>query len=89
MVPWMFYPYHTGFHKVYILGPILFSIYINKLSDLVDCGIVLYADDTVLFHHEKHTLQRNLNLITDWCNDNLLTINVKKYHSCAVKIHSF
>ena len=46
----------------------------------MNCGIVLYADDTVIFHHDKDILQYNLKRISEWCNDNLLTINVKKSH---------
>ena len=52
----------------------------------MNCGIVLYADDTVLFHPDKTVLQRNLNLVTNWCNDNLLTINVKKSHWRKIKV---
>ena len=45
-----------------ILGPILFSIYINDIANLVDCGIVLYADDTVLYHHDRK-LQHGVTII--------------------------
>ena len=69
-----------------ILGPILFSIYINEIADIVDCGIVLYADDTVLYHQDKEVLQDNLNKIAKWCNNNLLTINVKKSQSMNIKV---
>ena len=69
-----------------ILGPILFSIYINEIADIVDCGVVLYADDTVLYHHDKHILQNNLHKIAKWCNDNLLTINAKKSHSMKLNV---
>ena len=27
----------------------LFSIYINEIADMMNCGIVLYADDTVIY----------------------------------------
>ena len=64
-----------------ILGPIFFSIYINDIVDIVDCGIVLYADDTVIFHHDKNILQNNLKTISSWCND-----NVKKSHWMRTKV---
>ena len=64
----------------------MFSIYINGISDIVNCGIVLYADDTVIFHTDKNVLQYNLKLISDWCNDNLLTIKVGKSHWMKTKI---
>ena len=69
-----------------ILGPILFSLYINKIANIVDCGIVLYADDTVIYHEDSKTIQMNLSRIAEWCNDNLLTINVKKSHWLKLKI---
>ena len=55
-------------------------MYINDISDIVDCGVLLYADDTVIFHEDREVLQTNLKRISDWCNENLLTINVKKSH---------
>ena len=69
-----------------ILGPILYSLYINDIVNIVDCGIILYADDTVIYHQDHQVLQATLERITDWCNDNLLTINVKKSHWLKLKI---
>ena len=63
-----------------ILGPILFSLFINEIADIVNCGLVLYADDTVIYHHDHKVLQDNLERISEWCNNNLLTINVGKSH---------
>ena len=37
-----------------ILGPLLFSIYINDLPSMCDdVGIIMYADDTVIYTHGK------------------------------------
>ena len=79
-------PITYGVPQGSILGPILFSVYINDISDIVNCGIVLYADDTVIFHHDNDVLQSNLRRISDWCNENLLTINVKKSHWMRTKV---
>ena len=71
-------PITYGVPQGSILGPILFSIYINEIADLLSCNVVLYADDTVILHDNVEILQYNLNKIVTWCNDNHLTLNAKK-----------
>ena len=60
-----------------VLGPILFSIYINNLGLLLD-NIQIYADDAVIYSTNLMTLQDNLNAVVAWSNRNLLTLNRKK-----------
>ena len=81
-------PITYGVPQGSILGPILFSLYINDIATIVNCGIVLYADDTVIYHNNKNILQQNLKIVSDWCNNNLLTTNVKKSHWMKTKICS-
>ena len=62
-----------------ILGPTLFSIYINDLADLLPPeNILLYADDTVLYGSNPTEVQKMLDCTYDWCGENLLTVNYKK-----------
>ena len=47
-----------------ILGPLLFTCYINDLPDYLDhCDVTLYADDTVLFISDKslHNIKSYMN----------------------------
>ena len=68
-----------------ILGPLLFLLYINDIDyKLHNCGIKLYADDTVLYVSADrlvdacNKLQSNLEELAQWCTLNRLSINVKK-----------
>ena len=62
-----------------ILGPILFVLYINDLAALLsNKNVILYADDMVLYSSNHISLQNMLDKTSEWCENNLLTINCKK-----------
>ena len=69
------------------LGPTLFIIYVNDLfhcRGLEDAGMLMYADDTVIFASDrdpnktKQTVQKLFDKIIAWCDLNRLTVNEKK-----------
>ena len=69
-----------------ILGPLLFTMYINDLPLTVssETKITLYADDTAVFYASKDINEINAHMnvilerITSWMGVNKLTLNAKK-----------
>ena len=64
-----------------ILGPLLFLIYVNYMSQAVKCDLFLYAADTCLVcqHKDINKIENQLNEdfsnICDWFVDNKLSIH--------------
>ena len=71
----------SGVPQGSILGPLLFLVYINDMSQAVKCNLFLYADDACLVcqHNILMKLKKQLNKdfenICDWFFDNKLSIH--------------
>lgn len=68
-----------------VLGPLLFTIYINDLLTLKTTGTILsFADDTAIWYESnswdnlKIESERDFNNIKNWFQRNKLTLNVEK-----------
>ena len=70
-----------------IIGPLLFLIYVNDMSNVSQLLFtLLFADDTNVFTSGKDVRQfiaimnNELTKIVEWLNVNKLSLNVKKTH---------
>ena len=76
----------SGVPQGSILSPLLFSIFINDLMDVINIQCVMYADDVKIFStisrnnftSETEDFQRNLNKVNNWSIVNKLPININK-----------
>lgn len=65
-----------------VLGPNLFTLYINELLSIKNGGLLsLFADDTVIFYRvntwrqEKQIAEKDLKALKAWFDSRFLTIN--------------
>ena len=84
-------PVNTGVPQGSTIGPLMFIVYINDLTTVLQtCKSCMYADDTVIYCSSlsrklvRKNLQKDIDKIQQWCDTNRLTLNVTK-----TKIMSF
>lgn len=76
----------TGVPQGTVLGPTLFLLYINSISDMIgpDNDVFSYADDTALLFQGKSweevytSAETGLKKMKSWLNANRLSLNIKK-----------
>lgn len=68
-----------------VMGPNLFTLYINDIVQYVDkCSIQLFADDTLLYYAANSVtevisvINKELHIIQGWLGSNSLVVNVQK-----------
>ena len=73
----------SGVPQGSILGPLLFSLYVNELPSLVSSQLLMFADDIKLYRTIRSSedclvLQNDINILLDWSKRWLLSFNILK-----------
>ena len=75
----------SGVPQGTVLGPLLFIIYINDISEIIKtCRIKIFADDSKLQHNiktadDRKKLQTDLEAMIKWSKDNNMELNEGKF----------
>ena len=70
----------SGIPQGSVLGPILFTIFINDLPISISSHVNIFADDTKIYNTTENTtvLQDDLHKLYEWSNKWLLPFNIDK-----------
>ena len=82
-------PVISGVPQGTVLGPLLFLLYINDITDNLDSNIRLFADDCILYREiasdaDTDKLQADIDKLYSWSNTWQMSFNSKKCHVLSV-----
>ena len=84
---------HVGVPQGSVLGPLLFIIFVNDISQHVGLSTAnLFADDTLIYCNDSSVklvfekLQQSVNDVSKWYQRNNITVNAEK--SCCMLVRS-
>ena len=74
----------SGVPQGSILGPLLFVLFFNDITDVIETNVIKYADDTVIYWADKDVSNlskirtNEMTKLEKWMDENELILNVKK-----------
>ena len=73
----------SGVPQGSVLGPLLFTLYINDIPNIIHTDLSFFADDSKVYTviktlEDTHKLQADLDSIQNWCHIWLLRLNLLK-----------
>lgn len=77
----------SGVPQGSVLGPLLFLIFVNDLTDQISSECRLFADDALLYNtrDKAHILQEDLNTLEVWSRAWQLSFNIAKCSVLSIK----
>ena len=79
----------SGVPQGSVLGPFLFLVFINDISNNINSCLRLFADDCLLYRivssdKDREALQEDLAHLTQWATDWQMQFNVRKCYSMHI-----
>ena len=67
------------------IGPVLFLLYINYITNLIQSNIRLFADDSIVYREIRSPAeQADIQKLTDWSNKWQMNFNTSKCHLLTI-----
>ena len=79
----------SGVPQGSVLGPVLFLLYINDITNQIQSNIRLFADDSIVYREirspaDHQILQTDIQMLTDWSKKWQMNFNTSRCHLLTI-----
>ena len=79
----------SGVPQGSVVGPVLFLLYINDITNQIQSNIRLFADDSIVYREirspaDHQILQTDIQMLTDWSKKWQMNFNTSKFHLLTI-----